>query len=601
MRYFDSFHLLPCSELTERIQVFKVRLQAETIGNRLKEVQTQSQDLSKFGKMVELVSFAPFQGASQALENANEVSEGLLSDYLRTVLEANLPKSGKKNKVTLGVTDRALAGSIKTAFPGLECETSETSEVVADLLRGLRLHSDKLLKQLQDGDVERAQLGLGHAYSRAKVKFSVQKNDNHIIQAIATIDQLDKACNTFAMRVREWYGWHFPELVKIVSDNGTYAKLALFIKDKKLLTEDSLHDLAAIVEDDEAVARSIIDAARVSMGQDISQEDMDNVMAFAARVVSLTTYRKTVGSYLVSKMSIVAPNLAALIGETVGARLIQKAGSLTALAKYPASTVQILGAEKALFRALKTKGNTPKYGIIYHSSFIGRAGAKNKGRISRFLANKTSIASRIDNFSEQPTTKFGAALRAQVEERLEFYASGKAPTKNEMAMQFKSAALASVLGDADPTAHAESDAVAAPGVTGGATEAALRKEKKKKDKAAKKHASDAANAEAANAAADQDGDVDMSSALDGDAIPEVRAEKKKEKAKRAKAVVGDADAEMVNGDDDHAATSSKKDKKKDKKRRLTEGNVNGDDEDDNDEADRKRRKKEKKEKKRQSL
>lgn len=325
---------------------------------------------------------------------------------------------------------------------------------------------------------------------------------------------------------------------------------------------------------------------------------MDNVMAFAARVVSLTTYRKTVGSYLVSKMSIVAPNLAALIGETVGARLIQKAGSLTALAKYPASTVQILGAEKALFRALKTKGNTPKYGIIYHSSFIGRAGAKNKGRISRFLANKTSIASRIDNFSEQPTTKFGAALRAQVEERLEFYASGKAPTKNEMAM---SAALASVLGDADPTAHAESDAVAAPGVTGGATEAALRKEKKKKDKAAKKHASDAANAEAANAAADQDGDVDMSSALDGDAIPEVRAEKKKEKAKRAKAVVGDADAEMVNGDDDHAATSSKKDKKKDKKRRLTEGNVNGDDEDDNDEADRKRRKKEKKEKKRQSL
>jgi len=170
------------------------------------------------------------------------------------------------------------------------------------------------------------------------------------------------------------------------------------------------------------------------MGQDISQEDMDNVMAFAERVVSLTSYRKSVGNYLVSKMGIVAPNLAALIGETVGARLIQKAGSLTNLAKYPASTVQILGAEKALFRALKTKGNTPKYGIIYHSSFIGRAGAKNKGRISRFLANKTSIASRIDNFSEQPTTKFGLALRAQVEERLNFYATGEAPTKNELAM-----------------------------------------------------------------------------------------------------------------------------------------------------------------------
>jgi nucleolar protein 56 len=131
---------------------------------------------------------------------------------------------------------------------------------------------------------------------------------------------------------------------------------------------------------------------------------------------------------------VVAPNLAALLGEIVGARLISHAGSLTNLSKYPASTVQILGAEKALFRALKTKGNTPKYGLLYHSSFIGRAGPKNKGRISRFLANKCSIASRIDNFSEVPTTKFGDALKKQVEERLEFYASGAAPTKNEVAM-----------------------------------------------------------------------------------------------------------------------------------------------------------------------
>merc|ERR1712179_359916 len=95
-------------------------------------------------------------------------------------------------------------------------------------------------------------------------------------------------------------------------------------------------------------------------------------------------------------MDLVAPNMSALIGEVVGARLISHAGSLTKLAKYPASTVQILGAEKALFRALKTKGNTPKYGLLFHSTFIGRATAKNKGRISRFLVNKCTIASRID-------------------------------------------------------------------------------------------------------------------------------------------------------------------------------------------------------------
>ncbi|MCJ1224093.1 snoRNP complex protein nop56 [Toensbergia leucococca] len=461
--------------------IFRVVHQADTVGNRLKEVQDSVQDLAKFGKMVKLVSFAPFQGAAQALENANEVSEGIASEYLRSLLEVNLPKAGKKNKVTLGVSDKTLASSIKALFPGLECETGDTSEIVQDMLRGIRQHAPKLLKQLQEGDVERAQLGLGHAYSRARVKFSVQKNDNHIIQAIATLDHLDKAINTFSMRVREWYSWHFPELIRIVSENQQYARLALYIGDKKRLSDNDLNELAQQVNDDQDIAQSIIDAARVSMGQDLSENDMENVTTFARRVVSLANYRKSLHSYLVSKMGIVAPNLAALIGEVVGARLISHAGSLTSLCKYPASTVQILGAEKALFRALKTKGNTPKYGLIYHSSFIGRAGQKNKGRISRFLANKCSIASRIDNFSEAPTTRFGDALKKQVEERLRFYDSGLAPTKNELAMQN---AMSSVLADIDvedPTAGADSDAEMAD-----VAPRAVQKQEKQKDKKEKK-------------------------------------------------------------------------------------------------------------------
>ena len=130
-----------------------------------------------------------------------------------------------------------------------------------------------------------------------------------------------------------------------------------------------------------------------------------------------------------------APNLQALIGDFVGARLISHAGSLTNLAKYPASTVQILGAEKALFRALKTKGNTPKYGLIFHSPFIGKASSRNKGRISRYLANKCSIASRIDCFADVQTSLFGEKLKEQVEERLEFYDKGTAPRRNVACMQ----------------------------------------------------------------------------------------------------------------------------------------------------------------------
>merc|ERR1740123_3040270 len=158
--------------------------------------------------------------------------------------------------------------------------------------------------------------------------------------------------------------------------------------------------------------------------------DMQNIDHFAYEVIKLANMRKSLHEYLKTKMDLVAPNLCTLVGEIVGARLISHAGSLTNLAKYPASTVQILGAEKALFRALKKKGNTPKYGLIFHSSFIGRAAAKNKGRISRFLANKCTIASRIDCFAEQPSTIFGSKMKEQVEDRLKFFETGDIPKKN---------------------------------------------------------------------------------------------------------------------------------------------------------------------------
>jgi nucleolar protein 56 len=151
-----------------------------------------------------------------------------------------------------------------------------------------------------------------------------------------------------------------------------------------------------------------------------------------------------------------------------------QAGSLTNLAKAPASTVQILGAEKALFRALKTKGNTPKYGLIYHSTFIGRADAKNKGRISRYLANKCSIATRIDSFSDEPSRLYGEKLRDQVEERLKFYETGKAPRRNIDVMEEVSKVIKAGKGDESDEEMDDAD----------------EKKKAKKDK--KKRKSDAA-------------------------------------------------------------------------------------------------------------
>ncbi|XP_005380815.1 PREDICTED: nucleolar protein 56 [Chinchilla lanigera] len=380
-------------------------------------------NLGKFHSIVRLVAFCPFSSSQVALENANAVSEGIVHEDLRLLLETHLPP--KKKKVLLGVGDPKIGAAIQEEL-GYNCQTGG---VIAEILRGVRLHFHNLVKGLTDLSACKAQLGLGHSYSRAKVKFNVNRVDNMIIQSISLLDQLDKDINTFSMRVREWYGYHFPELVKIINDNATYCRLAQFIGNRRELNEEKLEKLEELTMDG-AKAKAILDASRSSMGMDISAIDLINIESFSSRVVSLSEYRQSLHTYLRSKMSQVAPSLSALIGEAVGARLIAHAGSLTNLAKYPASTVQILGAEKALFRALKTRGNTPKYGLIFHSTFIGRAAAKNKGRISRYLANKCSIASRIDCFSEVPTSVFGEKLREQVEERLSFYETGEIPRKN---------------------------------------------------------------------------------------------------------------------------------------------------------------------------
>jgi len=405
------------------------RREGDEVSSKLSQMQQLVQDFQRFSRTFALVGFLPFKTAEEALENAIATADGLLSPLLRAFLQANLSSSCTK-AAALGVSAHALGGVIQDAL-GISCVCNEST---AELLRGLRAHLHRFVPALRPGDLERAQLGLAHSYSRSKVKFDVNRADKHIIQSIAILDTLDKDINTFAMRVREWYSWHFPELVKIVPDNYLYAKLILLIQRRETLTEESKSSLEAVLMD-ESRAQAVLDAARHSMGMDIKDVDLQNVHTFAERIIKLAEYRVSLQEYLRSKMELVAPNLQQLIGDQVAARLISHAGSLTSLAKYPASTVQILGAEKALFRALKTRGNTPKYGLIFHSSFISRAGAKNKGRISRYLANKCSIAARIDSFSEVPTALFGTKLKEQVEERLRFYDSGETPRKNVEVMK----------------------------------------------------------------------------------------------------------------------------------------------------------------------
>lgn len=292
----------------------------------------------------------------------------------------------------------------------------------ADLYRSIRNHLSSLIPALVPEKINTMSLGLSHSLSRHKLKFSPDKVDTMIIQAIALLDDLDKELNIYAMRVKEWYGWHFPEMARIVNDNLAYARIIIAMG---MRTNAINADLAEILP--EEIETAVKAAAEVSMGTEITSEDLDNIRGLAEQVVSFTQERAQLSSYLSARMAAVAPNLTALVGDLVGARLIAHAGSLMNLAKSPASTIQILGAEKALFRALKTKHDTPKYGLIYHASLIGQATGKNKGKIARMLATKAAMGLRVDALgegdrddamAEEERSAYGLEVRLKVERRL---------------------------------------------------------------------------------------------------------------------------------------------------------------------------------------
>ncbi|ORC86829.1 putative nucleolar protein [Trypanosoma theileri] len=416
--------------------IYKV-LTTEEIGAGDVALQKDLQDFATFSPWVKLMSFAPFQSPENALEDAVCISESLVSPFLNNFLTSVLAKKAKKDDASweLGVCDAKLGGAIhdELNFP-VVC-----NENVVEIARCLRTHAEKLLPEHKEGDIPRAQCGLGHAFSRNKVKFNVHRSDNMIIQSSALAEHMDKGVNLLGMRVKEWYGWHFPELAREVPEPLKYAKIALLLGSRSTLEERDAEEVTAqiadILDGDAALAARVYEKAVTSMGGDMAEVDWVNIRSFTERVTSLGAYRESLQQYLVDKMMLVAPNLTELMGQNIGAKLISKAGSLTNLAKAPASTIQILGAEKALFRALKKrKGNTPKYGLIFHSSFIQRAPKEHRGKISRYLANKAALACRIDCFMDVPPAVFGEKLREQVEARLNFFDTGNKPPSNKAAM-----------------------------------------------------------------------------------------------------------------------------------------------------------------------
>ncbi|KAG8715422.1 Nucleolar protein 58 [Ceratobasidium sp. 423] len=417
-------------------------------------------------------------------------------------------------------------------------------------------------------------LGLSHSLSRFKLKFSPDKVDIMVIQAIALLDDLDKEINIYSMRVKEWYGWHFPEMGKIIVDNLAYAKV---VREMGFRTNAATTSLASILP--EELELTLKAAAEISMGTEISESDISHIHPLCDQVISISAYRAQLSEYLRNRMNAIAPNLTALVGELVGARLISHAGSLMSLAKHPASTVQILGAEKALFRALKTKHDTPKYGLIYHASLIGQAPQKLKGKMARMVATKAALSIRVDALadvdekSEASAATIGIENRAKLESRLRalehqsdlgslpFASTVRKQSKFEMTgptKQYNPAADSVGADQMDldpiPTERSTTDATA-----DAKEERRKAKEEKKKAKAEKKAKKEAKKVEEAAVAGGEGNE---------EAARKEKKRLKKEAKKAAAAAVAEVAAEVA---EESAPAVSNGSEKKQKKRRVDEG------------------------------
>lgn len=360
-----------------------------------------------FGENNELVDAVLFpKDPVKAAERLAGIEAGRVVDELAKLVE-NLRKKGYEAFV---FESSRMASSVRERLD-VEVDVVQPSEA-GEMLRG---NLDKIAVDV--GFIKRPEEirawihRVSMELTKMRVKKATEKRDLVVIQAIQTLDDLDKTLNLFAGRVREWYGLHFPELSRLVAGHETYNRLVNSLGRRENFTVENLEEEGLPKAKAEETAR----AAQRSMGSEMEDRDLDQIRAICNHALGLYKVRNSLEGYVDSTMEEVAPNIRALGGPLLGARLIAIAGGLNNLAKMPASTVQVLGAEKALFRSLKSGASPPKHGVIFQHSSLQEAKRWQRGKVARTLAGKLAIAARIDAFSGGYR---GDELREDLERRI---------------------------------------------------------------------------------------------------------------------------------------------------------------------------------------
>lgn len=468
-------HLL--FESAPGLAIFSVK-DFDDVAKFTREVQDSIVDADAFSSVVKLVAFQAFAGNEESAAFYRVMDEGLAPETLVSFIKSvGCP--------SIMVVDERLRTSLQGH--GINAEYGPAA---IELSRGVRRHYTKLMSaEVSSEQLSATTLGLAHLIARNTVSFDKHRADSMVIQGVGHYEAITKNANTFFMRLSEWYSYHFPELRRILGDrHEAYPQVVLAIGRKESLQDpdgEAKRRLYALDGTclDTITCDKIVAAATVSIGMRLHDADLEAVLSLAKQSVALFAEREALSAYLSEKMAEIAPNTATLMGDIPASRLIARAGGLRSLAKAPASTIQILGAEKALFRALKQRSNrTPKFGILFSSPQVSKVDIRQKGTVARNLACCIARTSKMDCFGLTRDNAFGETLRDLLEERIAFVRAGRgAPQKTMEAMNklfpdgtsYRTEPLTKIKADTISTSTAGSKAQA--------SEQSSREEKEKKE------------------------------------------------------------------------------------------------------------------------
>ncbi|MEM5803748.1 MAG: C/D box methylation guide ribonucleoprotein complex aNOP56 subunit [Candidatus Aenigmatarchaeota archaeon] len=239
---------------------------------------------------------------------------------------------------------------------------------------------------------------VGIELTKIRIKTNVKK-DRIVMEVIDAIDEIDKSLNVYIARLREWYGLHFPELEQNVSKHEKFVKLIATYGLRNNIKE-----------------KDFLDLARESMGIELNEKDEEILKEYSSLILSLYKLRENMEKYLENVLKEFAPNFSAIAGPLLAARLINLAGGFDKLAKKPSSTIQLLGAEKALFRYLHGQGRSPKHGVLFTHNLIQQAPQSKRGKVARIIASKLSIAIKMDYYGSEDKSE---ELKKELKERID--------------------------------------------------------------------------------------------------------------------------------------------------------------------------------------